>query len=304
MMNKKLKTIFVILLIFIVVNVGNALNVFNIGSMILRSVVGTVFSSTYDTATPLGTDDPREADDRMREIKAAVQERENVDHYWPLTGTEVSDADTGEHRKVLFHAPITSPATIAESHGLFFIKDVAGKAELHWLDEDENEIQLTSVGKLFSSGDLTVTTNQIVGGTLDVTGNIDPTTYEATNGGFLDEDDMASDAADKVASQQSIKAFAGMVPAQTGALAGYEGEESVTFANGLIFKTGSTSVVDGATITFEAAFPTAIKSVVVEVSSNTAGGVDTGVTDVVASGFKVFHDFGSARTVYWQAWGR
>ncbi len=48
-----------------------------------------------------------------------------------------------------------------------------------------------------------------VGGTLDVTGNIDPTTYETTNGGFLDEDDMASaaTAADKVCSQQSIKAY-------------------------------------------------------------------------------------------------
>jgi len=51
--------------------------------------------------------------------------------------------------------------------------------------------------------------NTLVAGTLDVTGNIDPTTYETTNGGFLDEDDMASaaTAADKVASQQSIKAF-------------------------------------------------------------------------------------------------
>ena len=51
------------------------------------------------------------------------------------------------------------------------------------------------------------TGNTIVAGTLDVSGNIDPTTYETTNGGFLDEDAMGSDAADKVASQQSIKAY-------------------------------------------------------------------------------------------------
>ena len=51
------------------------------------------------------------------------------------------------------------------------------------------------------------TGNTGVGGTLDVAGNIDPTTYETTNGGFLDEDAMGSDAADKVASQQSIKAY-------------------------------------------------------------------------------------------------
>lgn len=50
-------------------------------------------------------------------------------------------------------------------------------------------------------------TNISASGTLDVTGNIDPTSYETTNGGFLDEDDMASDDANAVASQQSVKAY-------------------------------------------------------------------------------------------------
>ncbi len=68
------------------------------------------------------------------------------------------------------------------------------------------------------------TGNGTIGGTLDVTGNIDPTTYETTNGGFLDEDAMGSDAADKVASQQSIKAYVDahgtvqVVNTQTGAV--------------------------------------------------------------------------------------
>ena len=60
-------------------------------------------TNTFDTATPAGSDDPAEADDRMREIKAAVQERRNDkngvaddgDHYWPKTGTEGSDTATG-----------------------------------------------------------------------------------------------------------------------------------------------------------------------------------------------------------------
>lgn len=51
------------------------------------------------------------------------------------------------------------------------------------------------------------TGNTLVAGTLDVTGNIDPTSFETTNGGFLDEDDMTSDDATVVASQQSIKAY-------------------------------------------------------------------------------------------------
>lgn len=85
-----------------------------------------------------------------------------------------------------------------------------------------------------STSDITINTNKftvagatgntLVAGTLDVQGNIDPTTYETTNGGFLDEDDMASDAADKVASQQSIKAYTDahgtvqVVNTQTGAV--------------------------------------------------------------------------------------
>lgn len=58
-----------------------------------------------------------------------------------------------------------------------------------------------------ASGNTVIAGTASVGGTLDVTGNIDPTTYETTNGGFLDEDDMASDSATGVASQQSIKKY-------------------------------------------------------------------------------------------------
>ncbi len=106
----------------------------------------TTFSDTYDTATPAGSDDPAEADDRMREIKSAVQERENVDHYWPLTGTEVSDADSGKHRFISFQAPNSTPSSIDENEARLYTKDVDSIAELHFMDESENEVQLTSGG--------------------------------------------------------------------------------------------------------------------------------------------------------------
>lgn len=109
-------------------------------------VAYAAFSYTYNTATPAGSDDPAEADDRMREIKAAVQERENVDHYWPLTGTEVSDADTGEHRKVTLRTG--SAPTAVTDKGFVYVKDVSAKAELFYRDEDGNEIQITSGGAL------------------------------------------------------------------------------------------------------------------------------------------------------------
>ena len=112
--------------------------------------LGTVFSYTYDTTTPAGTDAPSVIDDRIREVKSAVQERENVDHYWPITGSQVSDTAAGQHRKIEFFEPISTPSNAANK---FFIysKDVAGKAELHVLDEDGNEIQLTTAGKIKKS---------------------------------------------------------------------------------------------------------------------------------------------------------
>ena len=108
----------------------------------------TVFSSTYDTATPGGGDSPTEADDRMREIKAAIQEREDVDHVWDETGTEVSDADTGEHRKVTLNAPLAADPAPGAEKAAIYTKDVGGKAELHFQDEDDNVLQLTDVGSI------------------------------------------------------------------------------------------------------------------------------------------------------------
>lgn len=70
------------------------------------------------------------------------------------------------------------------------------------------------------------TGNTLVAGTLDVQGNIDPTTYETTNGGFLDEDAMGSNAANKVASQQSIKAYIAAQIAAEVTLSAYATQDS------------------------------------------------------------------------------
>ena len=67
---------------------------------LLWAIVLCGFTYTYDTNTPLGSDDPAEADDRMREIKSALQERLNVEHVFDLTGTEVSGANTGKHTDI------------------------------------------------------------------------------------------------------------------------------------------------------------------------------------------------------------
>lgn len=121
-------------------------------------IYATTFSDTYDTATPLGSDAPSVIDDRIREVKAAVQERANVDHYWPLTGTQVSDADSGEHRKITFNAPLGADPTNVADKGFVYMKDVSGVVELFWEDESGNVLQLSTGGKLsITSTDLLAT---------------------------------------------------------------------------------------------------------------------------------------------------
>jgi len=140
-------------------------------------------TNTYDTATPGGSDDPRQADDRMREIKAAVQERMNDhngtasegDHYWPLTGTEVSDTAAGQHRMVTLRQLSDNPSTLTSyatttDLGFLFQKNMSGNGELFYEDEADNVIQLTSGGGLYSSTTLDVVGVGTIGGTLDVTG--------------------------------------------------------------------------------------------------------------------------------------
>ncbi len=210
----------------------------------------------FDKDKPASSTSLRASNPELLANQSALETALTQDHEFSTGGT-----NSGEHKQIKFNAPISTPTNAANK--LFvYGKDVGGKIELHCLDEDGNEIQLTSGGNLFSSAGLTVTGastfngsitlgagddligsatsditfntnkftvagatgNTVVAGTLDVSGNIDPTTYETTNGGFLDEDAMGSDAADKVASQQSIKAYVDahgtvqVVNTQTGAV--------------------------------------------------------------------------------------
>jgi hypothetical protein len=107
------------------------------------------FTYTYDTSTPDGATAPVSVlDDKIREVKQAVQERENVDHYWPLTGTQVSDAGAGKHRQVTFYGVLGAKPTLSAGEGAVYIKTVSGRSELFFEDSDGTEKQLTTNGKL------------------------------------------------------------------------------------------------------------------------------------------------------------
>tara|TARA_R110002012_G_scaffold58862_4_gene153169 strand:+ start:834 stop:1523 length:690 start_codon:yes stop_codon:yes gene_type:complete len=114
---------------------------------------------------------------------------------------------------------------------------------------------------------------------------------------FKDENDMSSDSATALASQQSIKAFAGMTPAQNGSGGGYSGGESVTLPNGLTMKMGKlTSVQFDQTfhaVNYGSAFGTAVISVqaTIHASGTITGTRATVVKDSSTSGFEVAVDY-------------
>lgn len=183
----------------------------------------TTFIDTYDKTTPKGTDAPSVLDNRIREIKLAIQERLNVDHYWPYAsvadvagGNEVASAYSGEHRMLTFYGNITDPTQVTGKAHLY-----KKGGELYYQDASNTALQLTNGGVLYSGVGLTVVGNATIGGTLDVTGNIDPTSYETTNGGFKDEDSMASASATNIYSGESIKAY---IDAQIAANIGTAGQ--------------------------------------------------------------------------------
>ena len=104
------------------------------------------FTATYRTDTPSGSDDPSEGDDRIREIKVAVRERLDVDHYWHASGANTyDDPNTGKHRYVRFVEP-NNLTVMSAGEGALFTKDVNGVAELHWINEQDQIIQLTQEG--------------------------------------------------------------------------------------------------------------------------------------------------------------
>ena len=168
---------------------------------------------TYDIDTPDGSvDDPAEAADRMNEIKLATQERENVDHYWPLTGSEVSDDDAGEHRKITIRT-LSAVEVAALTATKAYLYRLVTNGELYFKDDDDNTIQLTSGGKILSAS-------------LDM----------------KDEDDMASDSAVHTSTQQAIKAYSDAIAAAAAAAVAAKENTIVTQATASLF--GSWTTLD------------------------------------------------------------
>ena len=124
---------------------------------------------------------------------------------------------------------------------------------------------------------------------------------------ILDEDNMSTDSDTSLATQQSIKAFAGMIPAQNGSGGGYASEESVTFPNGLIIKFGSVSVSGSSNtdITFGSAFPSAtVSAQITEVKDNATATGNVYIRTLSNSVLRIRNNASGPRDINWLVFGR
>lgn len=95
-------------------------------------------------ATPAGSDQIALGDNRIREYKTQNREILEVDHTYPSSG---QSNDAGTHKKCSFIEQ-ADLGTGAVGKTLLGSQTVSGKGELVYSDEDDNDIQLTSGGKV------------------------------------------------------------------------------------------------------------------------------------------------------------
>ena len=246
------------------------------------------FTYTLDCATPVGTDAPSVLDDKDRETKSAFTERLNVDHYWELTGTQVSDAAAGQHRQIEFYGPISTP-TNAANKMFFYAKDVDSVVEGHILDESGNEIQLTSGGILNSAN---LTGNQTIAGvktfSSTITSNLATGTAPLTVASTTVVDNLNVDQVDGYD------------------VAAYTGGQSYTFPGGLILKHGTKESTsdDLQTFTFGSAFPNSCISVTLT-RGDAGASLPLAVYSISTTNFKInrHDDMDGTVDFYWQAIG-
>lgn len=109
----------------------------------------TTFTRTWDgsyEADPADTDQAKLYADRARKLKVDIRERAEVDHSW------AGDGDDGIHKKVNLTPQGADPTggQVGANDGILYSKDVSGKTELFYINEDDEIVQLTTGGVLGS----------------------------------------------------------------------------------------------------------------------------------------------------------
>lgn len=113
----------------------------------------------WDRTKPAGSIAVRNSDDPIRANWAYIETTIGAEHnfltdgsHTDITCTSIESSGKLEGTNVVFTPPIATPGSAADT-GKLYGKDVNGKIELHWLDEDGNEVQVTFSGSaVFPSG--------------------------------------------------------------------------------------------------------------------------------------------------------
>jgi hypothetical protein len=101
------------------------------------------FTYVWDAAFEAAPTDDNygyEVDDYIRKLSIAIRERMEIDHIWKVGVLD------GQHKRITLQQ-ITKPTNVADTC-FVYAKDASSKIELFFEDEDANEIQLTSAGKI------------------------------------------------------------------------------------------------------------------------------------------------------------
>lgn len=106
--------------------------------------MANVPTTSWNESSPAGGDNISAGDNRIREMKTQIREVIDVDHDFPSSGQAT---DVGQHKKVTLQEQ-ADLGSGAEGATILGSQTVSGKGELVYTDEDDNDIQFTSGGKI------------------------------------------------------------------------------------------------------------------------------------------------------------
>src|SRR5574343_269391 len=108
--------------------------------------MANVPTTAWAETTPAGSDQINAGDNRIRELKTQIREVIAVDHDFPSSGQAV---DNGQHLRVTLQEQADlGTGTVGTT--ILGNQTVSGKGELVYTDEDDNDIQITSGGKIYA----------------------------------------------------------------------------------------------------------------------------------------------------------